>query len=115
MRNGVIDTMATLLILSSRVRPLYDISIIIFLSGLCEVCRHGEIHLETTPHTRNNVARNKHNIRSTELKHNHKNTIPSTPIHKPMTMMPNSTMRSGLSIQYDRPCIKQATLDSIGN
>ena len=48
---GGIDNLAILLILSSRVRPLTDISIITFLSGLCEVCRHGEKHVEMTPHT----------------------------------------------------------------
>ena len=95
MRKVVIDNLSTLLTLSSRIRPLTDISIITFLSGLCEVCGHGEIHVETTPHTRNNVARKKHNIRSTERKPNHKNTIRTTPIQKPMTIVPISTTRKG--------------------
>ena len=115
MRKGVIDNLATLLILSSRVRPLTDISIITFHSDFCEVCRHGEIHVETTPHTRDNVARNKHNIRSTERIHNHTSTIPTTPIQKQMTMVPISTTQEGLFIQFDSLCIKHATLDLIGN
>ena len=50
------ENLATLLILSIRVRQLTDS--ITFLSGLCKVCRHGEIRAETPPYTRNNIARN---------------------------------------------------------
>ena len=51
MRNRVIDNLATLLILSSRVRPLTDISIITFLSVFLrsgstwrDTCRNDTAH-----------------------------------------------------------------------
>ena len=69
--------MATLLLL--LIEQLGNILVMTILLSLCEACRNAEnIHVDTSPHTRNMTAIDKHNIRYTECNHKHNNMSPKT-------------------------------------
>ena len=69
------ENLATLLIL--LIEQPGDILVMIVILSLCESCQNAEnIHVDTSPHTRNMTANDKHNIRYTECKHKHNNIFP---------------------------------------